>query len=125
GCVPVHPPPPGAIKRPRAVQKSVQRLAGALIVKRGSLARVGDVFRQPRTLVSLVKIPCSQRHRSILHSQPDAVCAILSTLVTGASTATAGRRPANAREKEEQPIGVMGQSGSVSNLEQRVFRKGL
>jgi hypothetical protein len=53
------------------------------------------------------------------------VCAILSTLVTGASAATAGRRPANAREKEEQPIGVMGQSGSVSNLEQKVFRKGL
>src|SRR6266567_2227341 len=34
--------------------------------KIGTLARLDGVFRQPRTLVSLVIIPCGQRHRRIL-----------------------------------------------------------
>ena len=39
--------------------------------------------------------PCEDTMQPAEHT----VCAILSTLVTGASAATAGRRPANAREK--------------------------
>jgi len=56
-------------------------------------------LREPRTLVSLVIIPCGQRHRRILHQSALRRLSNIGHIGAGASAFTAGRRPAKMREK--------------------------